>query len=276
MPEMLQLAHEFRRNRSLLACLLGASALLVPAIVAAPASATGEFYPGETLSLAQSGPAVVGQADTFVASGQSPDEEIGGYALNVFQKDPHVDPTCGPTYLEEENTHITEIATEHWPVVGLFLGQSTKAFSEPFKIVPEHAGPMLLCGYLDWVTDTAAAAAPLTVEVATAPAPASNPESNTGPSTNAGSNTGVAAKPADTKKPHVIRSGGKLTCNPGIWSGDPTYTYSWLLNGHRQNGDRGRTLGVSHKLRGHKVQCSVTAANAAGKETAVSSPYHVH
>jgi hypothetical protein len=82
-------------------------------------------------------------------------------------------------------------------------------------------------------------------------------------------------KPADTQKPHVSRSGGKLTCNPGSWSGDPTFTYSWLLNGHRQNGSHGRTLGVSHKLHGHKVQCSVTASNTAGKETAVSSPYHV-
>jgi hypothetical protein len=135
---------------------------------------------------------------------------------------------------------------------------------------------MLLCGYLEWVTDTAAAAAPLTVEVAAAPASPSNPGSSPGPPTNAGSKTGGAAKPADTQKPHVTRSGGKLTCNPGHWSGSPTYTYSWLLNGHRQNGDRGRTLGVSRKLHGHKVQCSVTASNAAGRETAVSSPYHVH
>jgi hypothetical protein len=264
MFEIANLAHEFRRNRSLLACLLGASALLVPGIMAAPASATGASYPGETLSLAQSGPAVVGQADTFVASGQSPDEEIGGYALNVFQKDPHVDSTCAPSYLEEETTHITEIATERWPVVGLFLGQSTTTFSEPFKIVPEQAGPMLLCGYLDWTTDTAAAAAPLTVEVAAAPASAG------------GSKAGGPAKPTDTQKPRVMRSGGKLTCNPGTWSGDPTFTYSWLLNGQRQKGDHGRTLGVSHKLHGHKVQCSVTASNAAGKDTAVSSPYHAH
>jgi hypothetical protein len=134
MFETAHLAHGFRPNRSLFACFLGATALLLPAIVAAPASATGASYPGETLSLAQSGPAVVGQADTFVASGQSPDEQTGGYALDVFQKDPHVDPTCAPSFLEEENTHITEIATERWPVIGLFLGQTTKTFSEPFKI----------------------------------------------------------------------------------------------------------------------------------------------
>jgi hypothetical protein len=69
----------------------------------------------------------------------------------------------------------------------------------------------------------------------------------------------------------VRRSGRKLVCQRGRWSNNPSrYSYGWLVNGKRKRGARGRTLGVTRKLRGRKVQCRVTAANAAGATTALS------
>ena len=196
----------------------------------------------------------------------------------MFEKPQAIDPTCAPEYDGENNTWGSDLANEFHPVVGLWQGPG-QSFSVPFKIVPDRAGPMLVCAYSVWsFGDTAAVAPPLTVEVAaaagSAPAPAPG---NSAPTVNSAPNPGPTARPADTTKPHVTRSGKKLTCNPGTWSGNPTgYAYGWLLNGHRQNGAHSRTLAVSHKLRGHKVQCSVTASNAGGQVTAVSSPFPVH
>ena len=47
------------------------------------------------------------------------------------------------------------------------------------------------------------------------------------------------------------------------------------MNGKRKRGARGRTLGVTRKLRGRKVQCRVTAHNAAGATTALSRPLRI-
>ncbi|HEX4188982.1 MAG TPA: hypothetical protein VHY83_13890 [Solirubrobacteraceae bacterium] len=255
---------EIRRHRrrqprpALIAGLLGVGALFLAAMTAGPASATGS-YPGETLSLSQSSPATVGQVVNFAASGQQSDFEnyAGGFNLDIFQKPLSVDPTCSASDAGENNTWKADIANEFHPVVGLWQGPG-QSFSVPFKIVPEHAGQMLLCGYSEWGGDTAAAGQ-LTVNVTTA-----------------GSGSGSTATPTATK-PRVSRSGKTLTCKAGAFSGNPTHiTYGWLVNGRRQGADHGRTLAVSGKLRGRNVQCSVSAANAAGKVTAVSSPYHVH
>jgi hypothetical protein len=98
---------------------LGAATLLASAIGAAPAGATGS-YPGETLSLAQSGPATVGQAANITASGQQTDVNsyAGGFNLEVFQKDPARDSTCSPSYIGEKNTYATELPYEKYIVVG--------------------------------------------------------------------------------------------------------------------------------------------------------------
>jgi hypothetical protein len=137
--------------------LVAAAALALPAIAAAPASATGS-YPGETLTVAPNGPDVVGKVGNFVASGQQTDVDqyAGGFDLNVFAKDPTVDSTCAPDYVSEGNTGITE--PELRVVVGQWQGPG-QTFSVPFKIQFNNSpGPVLLCAYSTWVTDTAAAA----------------------------------------------------------------------------------------------------------------------
>jgi hypothetical protein len=247
--------------------------LLAPAIAPATAGATGS-YPGETLSLKQTGPAVVGAVTDFEASGQQTESETdpGGFNLQAFYKPPSVDSTCGASYEQENNTWGSDLANEVHPVVGDWQGTGP-TFSVPFKIDFEKAGTELICAYSTWSYDTAAVAQ-LTVEVAAGSSPSAT--SNPTPTSNPAPSSGPTV-PTDTSKPRVTRSGEKLTCSPGSWAGSPTsYAYSWLLNGRIQTGDHAHTLRVSHKLRGHRVQCGVTASNAAGHSSAISSPYHVH
>lgn len=77
------------------------------------------------------------------------------------------------------------------------------------------------------------------------------------------------------KKPRITRSARKLTCKPGKWSNYPTrYAYRWMVTGNGK-GAIGSRLTVTRKLRRHMVRCSVTASNAAGRATAISSPFRV-
>ena len=246
--------------------LAGLAVLLLLGVAAGPAGATGS-YPGETLSLAPNGPDVVSTVGSFVASGQQTDIDsyAGGFNLNVFAKDPNVDPTCSPDYIGEGNTAITE--PEIRVVVGQWQGPDP-SFSVPFKVSFDNVpGPVLLCAYSTWVTDTAAAAQ-LRFDVV--PAASGSPSPVPAPSAT------PVARPADTVKPRVTRSGRHLACSPGSWSNSPTgFAFGWRVNGRTRKGAHGRHLGVTRSLRHHRVQCSVTAANAAGKTTALSAPYRV-
>jgi hypothetical protein len=142
---------------------LGVVGLMGLAALAGSARATGS-YPGETLSLALQGSAVVGKEANFVASGTQTDVSTynngGGYSaftLVVFAKDPRVDPTCAASYPGERNALIGD-PSESYVVTG--LGQGTDmTFSVPFKFVPGTTGPVLLCGYSEiYGSDTAASA----------------------------------------------------------------------------------------------------------------------
>ena len=113
--------------------LLGALGMLGSAVVASPAGATGS-YPGETLSLAQNGPAVVGKAVNFLATGQQTDvaDYAGGFALDVFEKDPSVDPTCSPSYWDESNDAITNPSELHFIVGDCSGSASPRRARDPF------------------------------------------------------------------------------------------------------------------------------------------------
>ncbi len=252
--------------------------LLAPGVLAGTASATGT-YPGETLSLAQDAPAVVGAAINFEAAGQQTDVEdyAGGFDLNVFAKDPSVDPTCAPSYPEEENDSITD-PTEQQVVIGDWQGPED-SFDVPFKLVFAHPGQVLLCAYSDWITDTAASAQLLINVTSPPPSPASPVSAPTPPGPGASPNPPAAAttggqavvKPRNTSRPRVKRSGRFLSCTKGDWSNTPsTFSYRWLVNGRGLLKANKSRLAVSRSLRGHRVQCSVRAANAAGTGTAVS------
>jgi hypothetical protein len=137
--------HPRIRSRRTLIGLVATVAVLLPALAAAPAGATGPRWPGETLKLKQTNRAVGGKVTSFVASGANPDYN-DKVTLEVFAKDRRVDPTCAASYIGEQNTNATEVH-EKWVVMLLPEGTAPNTFRLPFKIQFKRSGPMLLCAY---------------------------------------------------------------------------------------------------------------------------------
>ena len=123
-------------------------------------------------------------------------------------------------------------------------------YSTPLGFTPAVTGPLLVCAYTVNEVGYSKAMAGLTINVG-------------------GAGTAASA-PVNLSLPRVKRAGNRLTCSPGRWSGGPaSFAYRWRVDGKASA--RGRTLRVTRALRGHRVQCGVTAANAAGSAVA-SSP----
>jgi hypothetical protein len=265
-----------------------AAAVLALGTLVAPtaAGATGS-YPGETLALGAPANITAGQAVTLTASGSQTDVDgyAGGFDLEVFAKDPAVDPTCASSFTGEMTTYLTESSTEQRIAIGLWQGPDT-SFDLPVKVVFDHPGPVLLCAYSEWVTDTAAAAQ-LTVDVAggtptppppppplpptttTTPPPAQAPPSTTPPAAS-------AQRPAIVQRPRIARHGGRLSCSRGTWANGPTtYAFSWRVDGRLHAGAHAQRLAITARLRSHVVSCAVTARNAAGAAAATSAGYRV-
>jgi len=94
-----------------------------------------------------------------------------------------------------------------------------------------------------------------------------------------GSTTGQGSgggKPANVVRPSVRRSGGRLQCARGSWSGHPaSYRYRWTVLHASGVAGVQSSLAVTSTLRGHQVECSVTARNTLGTRTATSQPFRV-
>lgn len=63
--------------------------------------------------------------------------------------------------------------------------------------------------------------------------------------------------------------GQTLTCNPGTWTGSPTFTYSWRRDGSQVA--TGSTYAVVAADVGKAITCQVTGTNSAGNATATSA-----
>jgi hypothetical protein len=69
--------------------------------------------------------------------------------------------------------------------------------------------------------------------------------------------------------------GNTLTCNPGTWTGNPSFTYSWQVNSNTVPGATRRTYVVTILDEGQTITCSVTAggtthaATSGGKVVAI-------
>jgi hypothetical protein len=265
-------AHLGIAHRARLVGLLGLVAFMV---LVAPAGATGPTYPGETLTVTQSAPAVVGLETGFVATGQQADidDDPLGFDFAAFVKDASVDPTCSPSFTEEEADAVSD-PTEQWVTAPTLFQGTDPTFSLSFKVNFARAGSFLLCGYSEYLDDTAAAASvPLTVTGGTTPTPTPIPPK---PKPIPKPTPKPTPKPANTKRPTITRSGGRLTCRSGAWSGAPTrYAYGWFVSGRAKTGAHARTLNISRGLRGHRLRCGVTASNATGATTARSNSYRV-
>jgi hypothetical protein len=213
-------------------------------------------------SLSLSGPptATVGQPSVLQASGTVSDDPSVYLAryINMYALPVSVVPTCPATY--QNALQIKDSTTAQGGQTVALSVPVDGSFSVPLAFNPTAAGRFLLCGYLHEGVGTDAMAS-LPVDVAAPPSGGGDPANTTPP----------AARPSSLAKPTLSRSGRKLVCGRGTWSGAPTtYAYRWTVDGKRKAGAVGRKLRISRKLRGHTIRCGVTATNAAGSTTALS------
>jgi hypothetical protein len=80
------------------------------------------------------------------------------------------------------------------------------------------------------------------------------------------SNTGAGPSVSGT-----AAAGQQLTCDPGSWSGNPSFTYQWSRDGAPISGATASTYTVQADDQGHSLTCTVTATNSAGSAPAKSS-----
>ncbi|MBS1887629.1 MAG: hypothetical protein JSU06_10620 [Actinobacteria bacterium] len=229
---------------------------------------------GETLTLVQNDPtAVVGQATNFTASGTlNPEDTMFGFDIYIFVKNAASDPTCAPNFETESANAMHSGGNESWvsPAGGFQVGTGP-SFSQPFKITFTGPGTYLLCGYVNGDFSTFATAH-LSGNVTAGSTGTSTPGSTQGSVPPAP----TAAAPAAVRAPWITRRGNTLTCHPGSWSGAPTgIGYGWYVDGRGKSVSSASTMAVRRSLRGHRVVCRVTAANAAGSKTASSRPVRV-
>ena len=238
-------------------------------LVAFAAGATPALGATYTLNLSAPPTAVVGQPMIILATGANPADDFFSSWLDVDAIPTSVLSTCPSGYL-----NASQVAGSTFAQGGENLAtalredvDSAGSFSMPIGYTPRTPGRFLICGYTnDGATATLTAAA-LTVDVQAAATPAPAPSSTSQPAQR-------VDRPANVTQPRVTRSGRKLICNRGRWSNGPSrYSYRWLVNGRTKTGASGRKLGITRKLRGRRVQCTVTASNGAGETRVASRPY---
>jgi hypothetical protein len=236
---------------------------------------------GETISMTQNDPAaVVGHATNFTASGAlNPDDTMFGFDIYVFLKDADADPTCAADFDTESANAMHSGGNESWvsPAGGFQVGMGP-TYSAPFKITFTGAGNYLLCGYVqgDFSTFASGLLKGVVAPAQTTPAPGPSTPGSTTPGSTTSSTTSsgtvpALAMPAVVRRPWITSRRHVLTCHAGTWSNSPTSSrYQWFVKGHSRKVASGSKLTVGRPLRGRKVTCRVTAANAAGRTTASS------
>jgi hypothetical protein len=217
-----------------------------------------------TLNLSGPTTAVVGQSVIFQVSGKSaPPAEYWDLSwIEVVAISERVLSTCPAG--AQEATGIAETTTGG-AVLAISMRENKDEagnFTNQVGATPSAAGGVLICAYT--ANDVGATLSRAELKLSILGGPGGGGASPT-------QGAGPGAKPKNVKPPRVTRSGRKLVCNPGSWSnGASGYSYRWLVNGKARKSASGPGLRVTRKLRGRKVQCSVTASNAAGTTTEVS------
>jgi hypothetical protein len=233
--------------------------LLVPAAVGL--SAAQARADGESISMTQNDTsAVVGYATNFTASGTlNPADTMFGFDIFIFAKDADRDPTCAADFDSESATAMHSGGNESWvsPSGGFQVGMGP-SFNQPFKITFAGSGHYLLCGYVqgDFSTFAKGELRGTVSGGSTPPPPPPDPD---------------VVIPAVVHHPWITRRGHVLTCHPGTWANQPTSrSYRWYVK--RKKVGSGSRLTVRRALRGRKVSCQVTAANAAGHASVWTAP----
>ena len=83
---------------------------------------------------------------------------------------------------------------------------------------------------------------------------------------------GLLTQPSITGNPAV---GNTLTCQPGTWTGKPSFSFQWLRNGVPIAGATGNTHLLSGHDAGSAISCRVTATTSGGAVSAPSASVNV-
>lgn len=228
------------------------SAVVAAAVITVPGIAPATAVDGHTLALAGPDTGVVGKVSTIKASGVVPDDVFLNRYLNLYAIPTSVVSACPATFQNAIQLADASSADGGYSVA-IFVPVEG-SFEVPVAYTPRAAGPFLLCGYVHEGVETMATDTHR-IKVTKA---------------------GAAGKPVNVTSPKVKRQGATLVCVRGSWSGRPTrYAYHWRVNGKKKPGATARKLAVTAKLRGKRVQCGVTAVNAAGATRALSRGFLV-
>jgi hypothetical protein len=246
--------------RTVLAGLITSAALALTA----PAAMAGTY----TLNLAAPPSANVGQPAVIQASGSNPPDDFFSSWLDVAAIPASVVAACPAGYLNASQI-ASSTSAQGGENIGTALREDVDGagnFSMPLAWSPSTPGRFLICGYTNDGATATLATSSLTMTVQGGSPPAGPGPVQPPPA--------GAARPANVAKPRVSRSGRRLTCSRGTWSGGPTsFSYRWLAKGKCVGS--GSKLAVTRRLRGRKMQCAVTASNAAGAATAMSRALRV-
>jgi hypothetical protein len=243
----------------ILAAALGAGAI---AAAAQAAPALGADF---SLSLSGSSTGVVGRPMLLQATGKNPPPAEYWFPT-WLQVDaiPAGSISACPAEAQQSTQFVVATGGEHLAFAHRENPAADGSFTHPVGFTPKQPGRWLICGYTTVTILSTRATASLTVDATSASPPAALAPA---PPPVAG------ARPANTRAPRISRSGGKLVCDPGRWTGRTGgYTYRWFVNGRRKRDADGGKLVITRGLRGRRLTCSVTASNAAGATTAVSRP----
>jgi fibronectin-binding autotransporter adhesin len=88
----------------------------------------------------------------------------------------------------------------------------------------------------------------------------------------------LALAPTDTTAPTITGTpdvGDTVSCNPGTWTGSPTFSYTWELDGTVTPGVTTSTYTIPTTAAGGTLICAVKATNTGGSATAPSAPVSV-
>lgn len=82
------------------------------------------------------------------------------------------------------------------------------------------------------------------------------------------------APPANTAAPSIPAAGAAgdvVTCDPGTWTHEPTFTFSWTRDGNAISGATSQTYTLTAADAGHAIRCVVGARNSGGSGGPVAS-----
>jgi hypothetical protein len=231
-----------------------AAAAFMGALVLATGSALADGSDRPGSSIAVTAAPANGTLEIQVSGSNQPGNGVFAgftYGVDLFIVDPKLLPgPCLPAMNAEFDLSESSPAAVA-DVTGSPLGVGASgpfSFTYPVDVHSYVPGPRLVCAYDMYFSTIDAAWASTTTTI-------------------------EPGRPAATARPRVTRSGRRLSCRRGTWSQSPTsYRYTWGVVHRRGVAGRRSTLAVTSRLRGHRVECSVTATNSAGSATATSRP----